>query len=105
MIWALAAGLVAYSAAGVSLARWDRPAAWARARKDWHFEDSQRGSVRTQLICMLLFWPLLITVRMVLRKLDAFADAGDPRALREALAARDRRVRELERELGIGKPS
>lgn len=95
------AGVAAYLAVGWRMAVRGLPVAWANARREWHLEATIRGSVKAQTICMLLFWPVFLTVRAVSARLGTVIDAGDPVRLKAQVAERDARIAEMERELGI----
>ncbi len=101
-VWPAVAGvLAAYLIAGWRIAVRNLPRAWAAAARQWSVEDTIRGSVKGQTIFMTLAWPAYLTCLAISRRLDAAIDAGDPEALREKIAERDARIRELERELGM----
>jgi hypothetical protein len=98
---ALVVLLIALSGAAVSLVAGRRfavrnlPRAWAKTRAEWGIcgEDYVRSSVKTQTVCMLLFWPVYLSVRATSDRLSRVVDAGDPERLKA-------RIAELERELG-----
>jgi hypothetical protein len=95
-----AASLTAYLFVGWRIAMNQLPAAWTRARKEWHAEDMRRGSVRGQTTAVLFFWPLVLTARAIRGHLDQVIDARDPVALAAKITERDRRIAQLERDLG-----
>lgn len=95
------AAVIAYLLTGWRLAVRDIPQAWVRARRDWLEETNQRGSVKIQTAGMFLFWPALTVARMMSDRLGRVVDAGDPKRLAAQIAERDRRIAELESELGI----
>lgn len=98
------AALLAWLAAGRAIALRRMPAIWRKARAAWHFEDSIRGSVRGQVVCTVIAWPLVLLTAAVTVRIDRMADQGDPVELRRKVAERDRRIAQLERDLGIGGP-
>ncbi len=97
------ATVVAYFACGVYWAKRDLPRAVERAREDWHYENSIRESVRIQTACMILFWPAVFMVRAFSSAVDAAASRVDPEKLKQEIAERDKKIAEMERELGIGR--
>jgi hypothetical protein len=98
---AVLAVAAAYLFAGWRIAMSQLPRAWETARQTWYAEDNIRSSVREQTWCMAFFWPLIMPSRVLSRRMDARIDRGDPVALARKVADRDRRIAQLERELGI----
>jgi hypothetical protein len=96
------ASLAAYFWIGWRQAVAGLPAAWDGARRAWDLDSNQRIFVRGRMITTTLFWPLMLTGRAAIRKLDAIADAADPAALAARVREQDTRIAQLERELGIG---
>ena len=104
MLAAVLAALLAWLAAGMAIARRRMPVIWRKARAAWHFEDSIRGSVRGQVACTVIAWPVVLLTAVLTTRIDRLADQGDPVTLARQVAERDRRIAQLERELGIGGP-
>jgi hypothetical protein len=90
----------AYLLAGWRIAVSQLPRAWAVARRDWPEARSQRGSVKAMTFFMFLGWPYYLAYLRISARLGEVADAGDPVALAAKVAERDRRIAQLERELG-----
>lgn len=101
VIAAVLAGLAAYLAAGWHIARKRLPRAWAKARENWHFDNSIRSSVRWQTIGTCLVWPAVLLWCAIAARMDQVIDAGDPVELERKIRDRDRRIAQLEREAGI----
>jgi hypothetical protein len=97
--------VVVHLVVGVRVAAGKSPAMWAAARERWTINEYVRSSVRARTLAMVLLWPALLPLGWLSGQLDQFADQGDPRLIREQVRQRDRRIAELERELGIGRPS
>lgn len=98
------ASIAAYLFTGYRIAIRQLPQAWAIARQVWSGDGTYtRGSVRQQTGCMIFFWPLILLGRRVRLRMDVLIDTGDPVALARKVAERDKRIAQLERELGIGK--
>jgi hypothetical protein len=93
---------LAYLMLGGVLAVRALPRAWRRARQIWHFDGSTRDSVKAQTLVMVFAWPLLLLVRAISDTVDQVIDEADPKVLAGKLRDREARIRELERELGIG---
>jgi hypothetical protein len=92
------ASIVAYFVVGYLLAVRDMPDLWARARKSWSTEDTQRSSVHMASAMTFLFWPF----RWPFVLLFNTADRVDPQRLQEEVEERDRKIADLERQLRIG---
>lgn len=92
----------AYLLLGWRLALRALPRAWEKARRAWHYDDFALGSVKAQTLTMVLAWPVLLPVRAISDTMDRVVDEADPKVLARKLREREARIRELERELGIG---
>jgi hypothetical protein len=101
-ILGIAAYLAIYHTLGWHLARRDLPNAWRRARTDWHSGEVIKESVRAQTMCMILLWPVLAPARSLWGRFAQTVDATDPRERERKLAEREKRIAQLERQLGIG---
>jgi hypothetical protein len=106
--WIIAACVVAYLVAyfwvGWALARRDLPNAWQRARKEYAgLEYSTRSSVMEQTVAMALFWPLAIPIRRAHGFVTNAVEQGDPKVQAAKIAEQQAYIRQLERELGIGR--
>jgi len=78
------------------------PRAWTEARKQWRgMEDTAKESVIGRTICMFLFWIFYLPGRAVSTFICHVVDAGDPKVLEDKVREQNRRIRELEKELGI----
>ena len=116
--------LALYLVIGWLVAKWQLRVTWARVRKEgeYHFlspeeQDRREGDelqskVRRRFVGNIPIWPWVASVSLVTSNLNKVVDRGDPvretKRLAEELAQRDRslaernrRIRELERELGI----
>jgi hypothetical protein len=98
-----AACLSVYLAAGFMIASRRRALMWQKARAQWHRDDYARGSVKAQFIGTFLFWPFYLLISDVNGKLSRFVTEGDPAERARRLAERELHIRQMERELGIGR--
>jgi hypothetical protein len=112
-----AVGLTAYLFIGWRLAIRRLPALWEEARRTEidaypnilaacpyrapSMLAAARSQVRDRTMGLIFFWPLIFTARAVRGRLDQAIDAGDSVGLAAKVAARDRRIAQLERDLGI----
>lgn len=99
----VAVAVGAYFAAGWRIAVNRLPKAWAIARREWSSEDTIRGSVKEQTVCMTLSWPIYLTWCAVSDRLGEVTEHADPVSLAAKIRERDARIAELERELGVGR--
>ncbi len=122
--WLVVGCLALYLVIGYLVARWQLRVTWARVRKegtyhflspeeqDRHERDELQAKVRRRFVRNIPIWPWVASVSLVTSNLNKVVDRGDP--VREAkrlaeeltqrdrsLAERNRRIKELERELGI----
>ena len=93
--------LPVYLVIGWQLAVHELPAVWAWAREEWYSEDLQRENVCKQTIRIFFFWPVIFASGAIRSRFDQFIDAGDPVGLAAKVADRDRRIAQLEHDLGI----
>lgn len=100
------ASIAAYFAVGWSLAKWDMPRVWTAARGEWSHDSSARESVVMCSLLTLAFWPVRLPLVLLWRSISHAVDRNDPSVveadLRQQVDDRDRRITQLERELGIG---
>lgn len=103
--------LAAYFGVGWRLAKWDMPRAWAGAIRENSssydgevYEDMARQSVAFQTMGTIILWPVMIPFwRLLVPAIKGAVEQGDPRALQREIKARDERIAELEKELGLGR--
>lgn len=103
------ATITSYFTVGFTWSRRMLPKWWEIARREWRSyswdddEDSthQRSSVKEQFFWKAVTWPVFLTIHTI--DLDRVIDSGDPRKLEARLKERDRRIDELERELGMNR--
>lgn len=100
--------LVAYFAIGYRLVHINANAMWRKAKKNWDFDKTQRESVKAQTMLWLLVWPLMLPTAGLSSLGDHIVDRYDPKRWereakeqRKQMAAQQRQIAELERELGL----
>lgn len=91
-----------YLFAGWRIAMSQLPRAWAAAREAWSTPDIIRSSVKYRTCFTIFFWPIVMPYRLASAGMDGLIDSGDPVELARKVADRDRRIGQLERELGMG---
>ena len=91
-----------YLAAGRHLARIKAPRMHRKAAANWGTPDNVADSVKTQALCWLLLWPAMLIGGAFSDYGDHIVEQDDPKRLKRLIEERDRRISELERELGIG---
>lgn len=92
-------GIFLYVGIGIAAAIWDAPRVWAAARARWTMEQHVRGDVNVATACMILFWPFRVPYAVTMRRVLA----ADPAQLQKQVEEHLQRVKQLERELGIGR--
>lgn len=108
----IAATIAAYFALGWWLAKRDLPRAWAVARKE-HGDPDDRAigdlnqkhalrDVKASTTVTLLFWPVALPARAFNGALTRTVTGHDPREQEKRIREQATRIKELERELGIG---
>jgi len=102
ILFGIAAYLAAYFALGWWLAKRDLPRAWAVARNEWSQESFILDSVKGQTIATFLCWPVVMPARALNRALTHTVAAHDPREKDRRIREQATRIKDLERELGIG---
>lgn len=94
-------GLIAgYLAIGFHWSKKMLPTWWEKARAEWKIESNIRWAVREMYVSGIWFWPS----RMISANADRLINQHDPERAERELKARDKRIKELERELGITAP-
>jgi len=96
--------LAAYFSIGWYLARRDLPRAWAAARKEYTKEKYVLARVKEDTTATLFFWPVVLPVRAFGGAVEKTAVEHDPREKDRRIREQEKRIAELERELGIGRP-
>lgn len=89
--------LAAYFYVGWRLMRWDMPALWKRAARSY----STNSQANSGAALTLLFWPLRLPFLIAMDTAANF----DPKRIEAELRESEKRIRELERELEIGRRS
>ncbi len=107
LLWILLS-VFGYFGIGVAAGRVIAPAVWQRSLASWKYEDLARNDVVLALWAVFLAWPLVLPVFAVSAVLTASADRTNPKAAeRRAREAEEqqrrlqRRIRELERDMGL----
>jgi len=96
------ASITAYMAAGYYAALRNLPRAWGKARDSWYgIDDTVRTSVKGQTIAMFTLWPAYLTLIFASDRLSRFVEAADPEVAAEKIRQQERRIAQLERDLGI----
>src|SRR5215207_3601312 len=94
-----------YLAIGTLLGRRDVLYFLAAQRREWphlrHDSESLRGEAAGWWALWIFFWPWMFIATRISRLLQREAQRVDPVAKEAELAARERRIKELEIELGI----
>lgn len=99
---AILAILASYISLGWYFAIQDLPNAWNRAREAWDFEDMRKSSVKTQTVGTVFLWPYLKPYRALNNKLERLVTAYDPNEIVKRYHEAEKRIQQLEKELGIG---
>lgn len=90
--------LAAYVVIGGWIARRDLPAAIAAARRHWRYDDTVRDSAAWRFALVWALWPVAVPVILAGTAIRAEVERSDPVRLQ-------RRINELERELGVHRRS
>lgn len=91
--------VIAYLFFGWVAALRNLPRAWAEARE--HASYDMTGSARARTLLMFLFWPFYIPGRAIGTVFFHVVDAGDPEVVAKKMREQQKRIDQLERDLGI----
>lgn len=93
---------VAYFSTGYAIAKHRLPEIWARARERRTFDDTVRSAVKEYIIGYTLFWPVMLPIHTISDHMNEMVTNSDPKEKERKLREARQRIRELERETGIG---
>lgn len=102
------ATITGYFTIGFAWSRRMLPKWWEIGRREWRAyglsddgvtSREARESVKQQYFWKAVCWPIFAATHLI--NLDRVIDSGDPVKLKREADQRERRIRQLERELGI----
>jgi hypothetical protein len=94
--------IIGYLAAGRHLAKIKAPRMHRKAEAAWGAPSNVADSVKAQALCWLLLWPAMLIGATISDLGDHIVEVDDPKRLKRLIGERERRIKELEHELGIG---
>lgn len=89
--------LAAYLAVGAAVMKRSLPGIWKRELTLGNESSYTAERVRNAAACRVIFWPIMVPLEVIWQA----ADAANPKEIERRDQEQKRRIRELERELGL----